>query len=53
MSIKIQQCTTPLRLPGELKEWAKRQAKAQGLSLNALMIAMLQRQRVAGETIAK
>ena len=45
MSTKSQQCTSPLRLPIDLKEWAKRYAKANGLSLNALVISMLQRQR--------
>lgn len=52
MPSKSQQSTTPLRLPLDLKEWAKRKAKAQGLSLNGLVIAMLQRQRAADETSA-
>lgn len=53
MSSKHQQCTTPLRLPADLKNWAKSQAKAQGLSLNGLVIAMLQRQRAIDEMSAK
>jgi predicted HicB family RNase H-like nuclease len=53
MPSKSQLCTTPLRLPVDLKEWAKRQAKAKGESLNGLVIAMLQRQRATDETSAK
>ena len=50
MSKKIQQCTTPLRLPPDLKEWAKSAAKAQvpSRSLNSWIVEMLERQR-AGE----
>jgi predicted HicB family RNase H-like nuclease len=52
MPSKNQQSTTPLRLPAELKDWAKEKAKAQGLSLNGLVIAMLQRQRAVDQTSA-
>jgi predicted HicB family RNase H-like nuclease len=52
MPSKNQQCTTPLRLPAELKDWAKEKARAQGLSLNGLVIAMLQRQRAVDQTSA-
>lgn len=47
MSKKAQQCTTPLRLPPELKEWAKKAAKAQepSRSLNSWIIEVLERQR--------
>lgn len=50
MASKSQQSTTPLRLPADLKDWAKQKAKAQGLSLNGLIIAMLQRQQAIDET---
>jgi predicted HicB family RNase H-like nuclease len=53
MPSKSQQCTTPLRLPADLKDWAKEKAKAQGLSLNGLIIAMLQQQRAVDETSAR
>lgn len=46
MTQKSQQCTTPLRIPENLKEWAKREAKAQGQrSLNAWINAMLEQRR--------
>jgi predicted HicB family RNase H-like nuclease len=46
MAQKTQQCTTPLRIPESLKEWAKREAKAQGQrSLNSWINAMLEQRR--------
>lgn len=50
MPNKSQQSTTPLRLPVDLKIWAKERAKARGLSLNAMIIEMLQRQRASDQT---
>ncbi|MEJ7804327.1 MAG: hypothetical protein WKG03_00180 [Telluria sp.] len=54
MSKKTQQCTTPLRLPPDLKEWAKGAAKAQvpSRSLNAWIVEMLERQRASNLTQA-
>lgn len=45
MPSRSQQSTTPIRLPVDLKEWAKGRAKARGISLNSMIIEMLQRQR--------
>lgn len=46
MAQKSQQCTTPLRIPENLKEWAKREARAQGQrSLNSWINAMLEQRR--------
>lgn len=52
MSSKSQQSTTPLRLPVDLKEWAKRRAKARGISLNAMIIEMLQELRASDKSPA-
>lgn len=49
MPSKTQRSTTPLRLPPDLKRWARERAKSQGLSLNAMIIEMLQRQRASEE----
>lgn len=52
MPKKLQQCTTPLRLPPDLKEWAKTAAKAQvpSRSLNSWIVEMLERQRASDLT---
>jgi predicted HicB family RNase H-like nuclease len=54
MPKKSQQCTTPLRLPPDLKEWAKTTAKAQvpSRSLNSWIVEMLERQRACDLTKA-
>ena len=54
MSKKTQQCTTPLRLPPDLKEWAISEAKAQvpSRSLNSWIVQMLERQRACDLTQA-
>ena len=54
MSKKIQQCTTPLRLPPDLKEWAKAAAKSQvpTRSLNSWIVEMLEQQRARDLTQA-
>ena len=50
MRTKKQQCTTPLRLPPDLKEWAKSQAKQEGLrSLNAWMEKLIRQAQAAVE----
>jgi predicted HicB family RNase H-like nuclease len=41
MSQGKQICTTPLRIPPELKVWAKQQAAAKECSLNSWIIALL------------
>jgi predicted HicB family RNase H-like nuclease len=45
MPTKKQLSTTPLRIPVDLKEWAKAQAKAKDLSLNAWIIDLLMEMR--------
>ncbi|WP_436528209.1 hypothetical protein [Janthinobacterium sp. MDT1-19] len=51
MPAKKQICTTPLRIPVELREWAKAHAASKKCSLNALMIDLLIELR--GETEQK
>jgi predicted HicB family RNase H-like nuclease len=39
--------TSPLRLPPDLKEWAKKQAKDEGMSLNTWIVKMIENRRAA------
>jgi predicted HicB family RNase H-like nuclease len=45
-----QMCTTPLRIPSELKEWAKKEAAARQCSLNALITDLLIEARKQAQT---